>query len=375
MRIFSASARTGLASFWLVLSTALLARSDSGPLTQFSPGDLWPDNQGVHINAHGGGVLLDNGTYYWYGEHKIAGGIGNSAQVGVHVYSSRDLYNWKDEGIALAVANDPKSDIVKGSIIERPKVLHNAKTGRYVMWFHLELKGRGYRAARAGVAVSDTPTGPFVFLKSFRLNPGIRPANPAGSAAAFKLAADHADQLLQQYPDGQMLRDMNLFVDDDGAAYVIYASEDNATMQIALLSDNFLLPAGKYSEIQSDSREAPALFKCRHQYWLITSACTGWAPNQARLAVADSVWGPYHSLGDPCLGKNPDNQLGPEKTFGGQSTCILPVPGKPGAFIAMFDLWHPDNPIDGRYLWLPLKFVNDRPAIEFKKPWDFSYFN
>ena len=39
----------------------------------FRPGEIWPDDKGVHINAHGGGVLEENGVYWWYGEDKIAG--------------------------------------------------------------------------------------------------------------------------------------------------------------------------------------------------------------------------------------------------------------------------------------------------------------
>jgi beta-galactosidase len=96
----------------------------------------------------------------------------------------------------LPVSQDPASDIVEGCIIERPKVLYNAKTKKYVMWFHLELKGHGYSAARCGVAVSDTAVGPYTYLQSFR-------------------------------PDGQMSRDMTLFQDDDGTAYQICASENN----------------------------------------------------------------------------------------------------------------------------------------------------
>ncbi len=68
--------------------------------TQFVPGELWPDDNGTHINAHGGGVVFSKGVFYWFGEHKIAGQAGNVAHVGVHGYSSTDLYNWKDEGIA-----------------------------------------------------------------------------------------------------------------------------------------------------------------------------------------------------------------------------------------------------------------------------------
>ena len=66
----------------------------------FTPGEIWPDNHQVHINAHGGGILYENGTYYWFGEHKTEGEAGNLANVGVHCYSSDDLYHWKDCGIA-----------------------------------------------------------------------------------------------------------------------------------------------------------------------------------------------------------------------------------------------------------------------------------
>ncbi len=40
---------------------------------KFHPGEIWNDNNGVHINAHGGGVMAHKDTYYWYGEHKIEG--------------------------------------------------------------------------------------------------------------------------------------------------------------------------------------------------------------------------------------------------------------------------------------------------------------
>ena len=113
-----------------ILFTASLATGHAAePLKQFVPGDIWPDNNGVHINAHGGGILFHEGTYYWFGQHMVAGGAGNFAQVGVSVYSSKDLYNWKDEGIAFKVSEDPKDEIRKGCVLERPKVIYNKKTG------------------------------------------------------------------------------------------------------------------------------------------------------------------------------------------------------------------------------------------------------
>lgn len=353
----------------------------------FRPGELWPDNNGVHINAHGGGILHHHGRYYWFGEHKVEGELGNTAQVGVHVYSSSDLYNWTDEQIALKVSEDPNSDIARGCILERPKVIYNARTRQFVMWFHLELKGQGYWAARTAVAVASHVTGPYRFVDSFRVNPNIWPVNVPDDlkhplSDEEKLASAQARLARKPEPEyvnhhifrrdfysGQMARDMTLFVDDDGAAYHIYASEENAVLQISQLTDDFTKPNGKYIRVfPGRSHEAPALFKHAGRYYMITSGCTGWAPNAARSAVADSIWGPWTELGNPCLG--PDADL----TFNGQSTHVLPVYGKPNAFIFLADRWRPDNAIDGRYLWLPIEFSAGKPTLSWKDEWNLDHF-
>jgi len=180
-------------------------------LHEFHPGQIWPDDHGVHINAHGGGILLHEGVYYWFGEHKIAGKAGNEAHVGVHVYASTDLYNWRDAGVALAVSNDPQSDITVGCILERPKVIYNKRTGKFVMWFHLELKGQGYRAARSGVAAADRVEGPYRFLGSFRPNKGVEPMNAAQSevepGAAGSRGRDGKSYFRRDLAAGQMARD------------------------------------------------------------------------------------------------------------------------------------------------------------------------
>jgi hypothetical protein len=81
------------------------------------------------------------------------------------------------------------------------------------------------------------------------------------------------------------------------------------------------------------------------------------------------------SCRNPTEGVNPHNGVGPEKTFGGQSTFILKVGGKPDAFIAMFDLWRPDNAIDGRYIWLPIRFTDGGFSIRWRNEWDLSVFD
>src|SRR6476661_2630273 len=119
-------------------------------VVSFQPGNLWKDDRGDTINAHGGGILFANNRYYWFGEKR-----GQHASQGVNVYSSTDLYKWKFEALALAPDTLKNSDIAIGCLMERPKVIYNAQTKKYVMWFHLELSGQGYKTARAAVAVSD----------------------------------------------------------------------------------------------------------------------------------------------------------------------------------------------------------------------------
>ncbi len=358
-------------------------------LITFHPGEIWHDNNGVHINAHGGGVLFHEGLYYWFGEHKIEGRAGNNAEVGVHVYSSVNLYEWKDAGIALKVSDDPTSDIARGCILERPKVIYNRRTRKFVMWFHLEMKGNSYSSARSGVAVAESPTGPYEFLHSLRPDAGSWPANvlrdlqrPLDEAESAQLSGlEFSGGPVPYYPThllfrrdfavGQMARDMSLFVDDDGAAYQIYSSEENGTLHLSRLSDDYLHSSGHYVRLFPGAfREAPALMKRRGKYFLISSGCTGWLPNAARLSVADSLEGPWTDLGNPCRG----NQAQIDSTFEAQSTFILPVVGKRDAFIFMADHWQPENAIDGRYVWLPIQFENDQPFLEWKDQWDLSVF-
>ena len=136
-------------------------------------GGLWKDTSGKHINAHGGNIIQYRGTYYWYGETRSNGGLVSS--LGVSCYTSKNLRDWTSRGLVLSVTDDTNSDIQRGCIIERPKVVFNARTRKFVMWFHLELIGRGYEAARAAVAVSDNPTGSFCFVRSGRVNAGCYP--------------------------------------------------------------------------------------------------------------------------------------------------------------------------------------------------------
>ena len=168
-----------------------------------------------------------------------------------------------------------------------------------------------------------------------------------------------------------MARDMNLFVDSDGQAYHFYASEENSTLHISQLSDDYQSYSGKYARFFSGRyMEAPAICKTSNgTYYFIGSDCTGWNPNAARSARADNIWGPWTEMGNPCMGK--DSEL----TFYSQSTFILPVQGKKDTFIFMADRWKPGNPIEGKYIWLPITFKDNRLEIYWYDQWDLGCFN
>ncbi|MBE5871379.1 MAG: hypothetical protein E7294_08990 [Lachnospiraceae bacterium] len=382
----------------------------------FYPDEIWKDTAGNVIQAHGGGVLWDEKTqkYYWYGENKgeektASGGI---VAIGVSCYSSEDLYNWTYEGMALPVFNNPA--FLKGGnasddtplylpessaeyqeakqakkavseydtlekyntpkqiealnalyegmnvtqkqalyeklnwncVMERPKVLYNAKNDNYVMWFHKDGEGIGnYELAQTGIAVSESPAGPFRLIDTIR-------------------------------PNGMESRDMTLFQDDDGTAYLIHSSEDNWTLYIAQLNEDYTGLTGAYSRNYVDksgskgvyAREAPAIFKADGKYYLISSGCTGWRPNQMGYSVTDDIRkglsktgekGPFQmdTLSNPCVGT--DAQL----SFGGQSTYVLQVQGKQDCFIYMGDKWNSTNLKDSRYQWLPIRIDKEKQKL------------
>lgn len=313
--------------------------------TSFRPGQPWLDTDGKPIQAHGGCMLFDNGTYYWFGENKDGenyldeskGFLHRVDVIGVSCYSSTDLLNWKNEGVVLrAEPNNPQSDLHPSKVLERPKVIRNPKTGKYVLFAHVDTAD--YEYARIGIAISDKPTGPYIYLGSLR-------------------------------PNGNDSRDMTVFQDDDGSAFLFFSSEWNKTLHIIQLDNEYLRPTQNESRaFIGQSREAPAVFKHGGKYYIISSGCTGWDPNQAELAAADSPFGPWTVLGNPCIGPNADI------TFHAQSAYVFPLAGNSNALIAMFDRWNKDNLRDSRYVWLPVRFENDQVKIRWQEPWDLTAF-
>ena len=303
----------------------------------FYPGKVWNDTEGNPIQAHGGGVLYHEGVYYWYGENKAGptapGGWQRVDVIGVSCYSSRDLTNWKNEGVVLkAVPDDPGHDLHPSKVAERPKVIYNEKDRRFVMWLHID--EANYAKAMTGVAVSDSPVGPFTFLRAFR-------------------------------PNGNDSRDMTIFQDDDGAAYLVHSSDWNKTTIVARLTGDYLDTTGDFTRAFVDqSREGQAVMKREGVYYMFSSGCTGWNPNPTLYAASNAIMGRWELKDNPCVGP------GARDTYGSQSTYVIKVRGEADRYILMLDRWNPQNLSDSRYVWLPISFEGGRMSIPWQDAWE-----
>ena len=195
------------------------APSVASPQT-ITPGAVWQDTEGHVIQAHGGGFVQVGKTYYWFGEDHSNG----AAFKDVPCYSSTDLAHWTFRGDALT--RQPSGDLGPNRVVERPKVIYNRRTKQYVMYVHVD--SPNYSEAKLGVATSVSVTGPYTYLGSFR-------------------------------PMGHQSRDMTLFQDTDGTAYVVFEDRaDGAADRIEQLSPDYLSVQSEVAEVASARRSRGA---------------------------------------------------------------------------------------------------------------------
>lgn len=310
----------------------------------------WYDEEGNHINAHGGCVIYENGTYYWFGENYRPSPVRSN---GIVCYTSKDLYNWKLEGMAYkcpeaALRNDYQ-DMNYGRTLERPKVMYCPNTGKYVMWVHWE-NGSGYAASRVAILYSDKITGPYTFLKTMR---------PRGD----------------EQPSGS--RDQTLLFDPDyNAGYHFGSAEENMTMHGTLLTKDYLDLSNTWERIFVQKQyEAPAIFKYHKRFVAITSGCTGWDPNPAHSSYSQLPLSGWNDKGNPCVDKDYN------KSYHSQSNYVFKVPNKYDAYIFMGDRWKGGdyfsdaNVGESWHIWLPIDMRTGYPIIHFYSEWDLSIFD
>lgn len=271
-------------------------------------GIQFKDTSGNPVHAHGGGMIKAGSYYYWVGENRDGTNY-------VSLYRSTDLKNWEFRANLLSKNSDPE---LATANIERPKLLYNAATGKYVLWAHKE-NGLDYGEARVAVASASNIEGPYTYHGSFR-------------------------------PLGYDSRDMTVF-NDNGTAYLISSTRVNADLNIYRLTPDFLGVDSLVQTLWTGSyREAPAMFKRGSTYFLVTSGATGWTPNQQKYATASSISGTWSAL----------SNFGDSRAYETQAAYIIPVDGASTiSYLYMGDRWAGawERPVnESKYVWLPLTF-------------------
>ncbi len=339
----------------------------------FYPGQEWLDTEGKPIHAHGGSILTVDGVYYWYGENKEkTDGKNGIWHWGVRCYASQDLYNWEDKGLIIPPdLENPSSPLHPTSMMDRPHILYNARTRKFVCW--LKIMERDGRQAST-ILTADHILGPYTMVRT-----GLHPLGM--SAGDFDLAAA-----------------------SDGKAYYYFERVHSETI-CADLTEDYTDVSGYYSTHFPHHmgppfvREATAHFVRRGKHYLLTSGTTGYKPNPSEAALAETWHGPYTVLGNLHPGDSTDT------SFHSQISSVFQVPGKRDLYIALADRWIPDHmewdyheymkffrkvfdpTFEGtytdpgwigdteldtsraRYVWLPIRFEGERPIVDWADEW------
>jgi hypothetical protein len=309
--------------FSLIFLLAALRPLCAAALPVVRPGEIWPDDRGRHVEAHGGGILKIGDVYYWFGEDRSE--TNDPSRRFVACYSSSDLVRWRFCNQVVRLS-DPEQ-LGPDWVLERPKVFYHEQTGEFVMYAHLD--DRNYKLARVAVFTCDQVDGDYRYRQSFR-------------------------------PLGHESRDIGQFVDDDGTAYLIFEDRPFG-FRIAKLADDYLTVAKEMCLIPKHM-EGGALVHYHGLYYVVGSALTGWDANPNQYATASTLAGPWSEFKDIAPAE--------KNTYGAQSTLMVKVQGsKTTSVIFMGDIWRPRKQSDSRYLWMPVQIGDGRLWLPEPKPW------
>lgn len=300
------------------------------------PGKTWLDTAGKPIQAHGGSVFYENGTYYFYGENKEkTDGKNGIWHYGVRAYASKDLYNWEDLGLIIPPnLSDKKSSLHPTSMMDRPHIIYNERTKKYVCWLKIMQKD----GQTETVLTADKFTGPYTVV-----NENIRPCDfDAG--------------------------DFDLVVDDKTKKAYYYFEKVHTETVCAELNDDYTDVTGVFTshfpaKCPPFVREATAHFYRNNKHYILTSGTTGYLPNPSQVAVGDDYHGPFQILGNPHVNDKT------KTSFCSQISSVFKVQGKKDLYIACADRWVPDldvekYPYDFYAKAFEYSFFSDKSKLE-----------
>jgi hypothetical protein len=370
-----------------VLVSCVWAQSGAQTYTSIRPGQPWLDTDGKPIQAHAPQIFIKDGIYYWYGENKEHTTMGSNVWTwGIRAYRSTDFYNWEDMGLIIEPDTlNPLSPLHYSQTLDRPHILYNKKTNKWVCWIK-SMDTDGFFI----ILQADRFEGPYTLIRSLK-------------------------------PEGFGVGDFDLWADPaTGKAYVWF-ERPHWELICAELTDDYLGTNGRYSEHfvglrPPYTREAPSHFVYNGRHYMFTSGTTGYVPNPSRVCVFDDPHGEYTDLGCP----HTNDEF--EDSFGSQIASVISIeaPSKTAGetIIALADRWLPhltgtdipmrtvksyaerykdhqpfapdlstpqvkdktgakrgkwDTTVDSRYVFLPVTFDKQgKPTIEWKDEWQVS---
>jgi len=292
---------------FLLMNITIAIAQVPGKADAIYSGTPWFDQNGNIVSAHGANIIKDNGKFYFFGEAHSDNG---NAFEGFNCYSSKDIYNWKFERVALPVQKSGK--LGPNRVGERCKVMKCPKTREYVMYMHADTLT--YKDQFVGYATSKTVTGPYEFKGPILF-------------------------------DGKPIKkwDMGTFQDEDGSGYILIHGGE-----IYKLGDDYKSVVEQVNKNMTTGFEAPTMIKKDGLYYLIGSNLTSWERNDNYYYTSNSVKGPWESKG----------LIAPEGTltWNSQATFVLPIQGTQGTtYMFMGDRWSfPKQASSATYVWQPL---------------------
>jgi len=341
------------------------------------PGTPWLDTAGNRIQAHGGALYYENDIFYWYGENKEKTDGKNGIWTwGIRCYSSGDLYNWRDEGLIIEPElEDETSHLHPHNWMDRPHILYNEKSQKYVCW--LKFSGE---IGCFGILTADHFLGPYTLVRD-----NVRPY-------------------------GKMVGDFDIAKDEETGKAYIYFEYDHDGIAALELSEDYQDVTGEavcfYEGLKPPfTREGVTLCTRNGIHYLLTSGMTGYVPNPSETAIFKKWLAPIEIQGDPHVND------GSRASFNSQVSAIFKHPGKKDLYIVLADRWVPDfimtqektdiftkviaSQFDSRYqatmeemqqlagapllgsantsiadyVWLPARFEGNKLLIEWKTEW------
>ncbi|MHA7964848.1 family 43 glycosylhydrolase [Paenibacillus sp. CAU 1782] len=217
--------------------------------------------------------IVYNDTVYLYTGHDLDIATNSYKMFDWRVFSTTDMVNWTDHGAVLDVTAFSWANQTQDA--NASHVIHRNGKFYYFVSVASAIPGKGGIAL--GVAVADSPTGPFVDAIGA----------PLVTNDMTKYAAHSWDDL-----------DPAVFIDDDGQAYLYWG---NNALYYAKLNEDMISLDGPITAVPltteafgPDFEEAPWVYKRDGLYYLIYAS--GF-PESIHYSTSDSPTGPWSYRG------------------------------------------------------------------------------